>query len=275
LVQLARQEFPPEVPELVGTYLESARLLGVRTASLHLALAGETNQADFVPEPFTPHYQRSLYQAMRNTARRSLQKLHDELTRLPPSPGVRGPGSRILEREPEVLRRLQSMLQLRVNASRIRCHGDYGLGQVLHTGKDFVIVDFEGHPGQGISERRIKRLVLQDLAGMLCSLRYAADTALTRRGEGDRVGAEELEVLTPWAEYWRVWVSVAFLKGYFDTLGRSVLLPEADETLQSLLEVFLLYRMLGELYHHLESQSALAKPACEGILELLQRQRAT
>ena len=85
---------------------------------------------------------------MRNTARHSLQKLRDALPGLPAA--ARPPAQRVLEREPQLLKRFQSLLALRVSAARIRCHGDYGLGQVLHTGKDFVIVDFEGHPGQAV-----------------------------------------------------------------------------------------------------------------------------
>ena len=83
LIQLVRQEFPAEVPELVGTYLESARLLGLRTAELHRALAADGKNPEFAPEPFTTYYQRSLYQTMRNTARHSLQQLRDELAHLP------------------------------------------------------------------------------------------------------------------------------------------------------------------------------------------------
>jgi maltose alpha-D-glucosyltransferase / alpha-amylase len=144
------------------------------------------------------------------------------------------------------------------------------LEQVLHTGKDFVIVDFEGHPGQAISDRRIKRLVLRDLAGMLCSFRYAADTALARAREMGRVATKEEELLAPLARCWRLWVSVAFLKGYLEALGRSALLPAADEALQPLMEVFLLHRLLDDLGDHLGTQPALVNPGCEGILELLQ-----
>ena len=49
LIQLVRQEFPAEVPELVGTYLESARLLGLRTAELHLALAARREEPGVRP----------------------------------------------------------------------------------------------------------------------------------------------------------------------------------------------------------------------------------
>jgi predicted trehalose synthase len=43
---------------------------------------------------------------------------------------------------------------LSIEASeRIRCHGDYHLGQVLWTGKDFVIIDFEGEPSRSLGRR--------------------------------------------------------------------------------------------------------------------------
>ncbi len=271
-MQLVRQGFPAEVPELVGTYLESARLLGVRTAELHLALAADGKNPEFAPEPFTTYYQRSLYQTMRNSARYTLQKLRDAL------PGLlveaRTPAQRVLDLEPQLLKHFHSLLSLRVSAARIRCHGDYGLRQVLHTGKDFVIVDFEGHPGQPVSERRIKRLVLRDIAGMLCSFQYAADTALTRQVELGRLGPDERHRLTPWAGCWRLWVSVAFLKGYLDTLGHSPLLPARDEELQALLELYLLHRTVDELGDHLALEPTFVRPACEGILQLLGQPQA-
>jgi maltose alpha-D-glucosyltransferase/alpha-amylase len=268
LIQLVRRGFPAEVPELVGTYLESARLLGIRTANLHQALAADTGNPDFAPEPFTSYYQRGLYQTMRNSARRSLQELRDGFPAL--LAAARPSATRVLKREPEVLKRLQALLALRVNVARIRCHGDYSLAQVLHTGKDFMIVDFEGHPAQAISERRIKRLVLQDIAGMLCSLRYAADAALRRQSALGRVAAGERDLLAPWTGCWLLWVSVAFLKGYLDTVGHSVLLPAADDALQALLEIYLLHRLLHELGDHIAARPALVRPACEGILQLLQ-----
>lgn len=268
LVQLARQEYPAEVPELVGTYLESARLLGVRTAELHLVLASEPEDPDFAPEPFTSYYQRSLYQSMRNATRHNLQKLRDGLSRLPAT--TVSLASRVLEREPEMLKRFHGLLALRVNAARIRCHGDYGLEQVLHTGKDFMIVDFEGHPGQAISERRIKRLVLRDVTGMLCSFRYAARAALARQVELGGLGASTQDRADRWAACWQLWISVAFLKGYLSALGHSSLLPDRDDEVQALLEIYRLHRMVEELGEQVTGQATLVEAACEGILELLQ-----
>jgi maltose alpha-D-glucosyltransferase / alpha-amylase len=267
LVNLAREGLPTEVPELIGTYLESARLLGVRTAELHLVLASAPNDPEFAPEACTPFYQRSLYQTMRNNARHSLQKLREALNTLPAA-GV-AVATRVLEQEQAILKRFQELVALRVRAARIRCHGNYGLAEVLHTGKDFMVVDFEGHPALAASERRIKRLVLRDVTGMLCSFRYAAHTSLARQIELGRVPADKRDRLVDWTGCWRVWVSVAFLKGYLTTLEPSSLLPTRDEELQALLDIYLLHRTLGELGDHLAAQPALAQPACEGILETL------
>ena len=65
------------------------------------------------------------------------------------------------------------MRQHRIDASRIRVHGDYHLGQVLHAGRDFVIIDFEGEPSRSPTERRIKRGALTDVAGIVRSFQYA------------------------------------------------------------------------------------------------------
>jgi maltose alpha-D-glucosyltransferase / alpha-amylase len=268
LILLARQDLPPEVAEWVGTYLESARILGSRTGALHLALAGDTGNPDFSAEPITTFYQRGLYQTMRNTARQSLHKLRDELPNIPES--ARPFGGLVVEREAEILKRLQSLLALRFGGVvRIRCHGDYNLSRVLHTGKDFAIVDFEGHPAQPTSHRRMKRQVLRDVAGMLCSFRYAADFALTRQSALGRLPNGNRDVLVPWANYWRLWVSVTFLQGYLDAAGLSNLLPASDDTLQALLDIHLLDRLVDELGNHLAASPELVRPACEGILQLL------
>ena len=108
---------------------------------------------------------------------------------------------------------------------RIRIHGDYHLGQVLYTGKDFVIVDLEGEPSRSLSERRFKRSPLRDVAGMIRSFEYAAAYAV-RHGP---MRTEDVPALLPWARLWQRWASASFLRGYFDAAGDAAYLPKGQD----------------------------------------------
>src|SRR6185369_7318172 len=158
-------------------------LLGRRTGELHLALASDENDPAFAPEPFNAQSQRSVYQNMRASLRRTFALLERKVSSLPES--FRAEAREVLATEPQILAREQRILDQRFSASKIRIHGDYHLGQVLYTGKDFVIIDFEGEPARPLSERRHKRSPLRDVAGMVRSFDYVAHAGLAeakRRG---------------------------------------------------------------------------------------------
>jgi maltose alpha-D-glucosyltransferase/alpha-amylase len=146
---------------------------------------------------------------------------------------------------------------------RIRVHGDYHLGQVLYTGKDFVIIDFEGEPARPLSERRIKRSPLRDVAGMLRSFHYAAYTVFATRVAAER-GA-----LEPWAQFWYEWVGSAFLRAYLHRAGDAAFLPRAREELATMLRVYLLEKAVYEVGYELNNRPDWTWIPLRAITQLL------
>ena len=255
---------PPPLDTLLHEYLERARLLGRRTAEMHLALASRGDLPDFAPEPFTTYYQRELYQGGRTLARQVLARLRKHVRDLP-AEADRARARTLLKAEDGLLARLKEVADHKLTGRRIRCHGDYHLGQVLYTGRDFVIIDFEGEPGRSMSERRFKRSPLRDLAGMLRSFDYAASYAL----RGGRVRAEDVPLLQPAADLWVLWVQAAFAADYLDTVAPADLLPRDDADLRVLLDFSLLDKAVYELGYELNNRPDWVHVPVEGILRLL------
>jgi maltose alpha-D-glucosyltransferase/alpha-amylase len=161
---------------IVGSYAETARLLGQRCAELHVALASDSQDPDFGPEPFAGHYYRSLFQAATDRLGRARQLLRKSQAGLPER--ARVIAQEVLARSAELNEKLSALSKFKVEAMRSRCHGDLHLGQILHDGRDFVFIDFEGEPAVSVGVRRLKRSALYDVAGMLRSFHYACVYAL-------------------------------------------------------------------------------------------------
>jgi maltose alpha-D-glucosyltransferase/alpha-amylase len=247
-------------------YLDAVLLLGRRTGEMHRALAAG-GAPETQPEPFTTLYQRSLYQSMRNLVGRSLRMLGQALPQL--SGPERERAEAILARREALLTAFRSILERKFEGQRIRIHGDYHLGQVLYTGKDFAIIDFEGEPARPLSERRLKRSPLRDVAGMLRSFHYASVAALFREQERGLTAEGRLQALEQWARFWTGWVSASFLRGYLEAVDDAGFLPADDHSRQMLLDVFLLEKALYELGYELDNRPTWMRIPVEGILDLI------
>jgi len=234
---------------------------------LHTALASESRDPAFTPERFTRLYQRSLYQSMRSLAGRVFTRLKARAAELPPA--AKTAADRILARRDEVLGRFAALTGKKINAWRIRCHGDYHLGQVLYTGRDFVIIDFEGEPARPVSERRIKRCPLYDVAGMLRSFHYAAHYALHNETLRGVFHAEDIPVMKTWADDWHQWIGAAFLQHYQAGAAEGGFLPAGGREFELLLDTMLMEKAVYEIGYELDSRPEWICIPIEGLEQLL------
>jgi maltose alpha-D-glucosyltransferase/alpha-amylase len=257
----------PDVAERIGVYLGLARLLGRRTAELHVALAAAGDKDTFQPELFGPLAKRKFYQSLRNLTTRSLDTLKEQLDNL--RPAALEPAREVLRRERDIRTRLHHVLDRNLEGQRIRVHGDYHLGQVLHTGRDVVIIDFEGEPARTVADRRRRRSPIADVAGMLRSFHYALWGVLTPE-LGHHVRPEDLPTLERWAPTWYGWVGSAFLETYLGTVGPAKVLPESRTELALLLDVHLLEKALYELGYELNNRPSWVSIPLRGILDVLE-----
>ncbi len=255
---------PTEIAvKAIGSYLESARVLGRRTAELHTALSSDPEDPAFAPERISPLDQRSIYQSISGLSMRSIDLLRTQLRKLPAD--AREDANKVLEQEARIGAILKSFLSRRINTARIRIHGDYHLGQVLYTGHDFVIIDFEGEPTRTLYERRLKRLAMRDVAGMLRSFSYASQAAL----RSQQAAPERLAELQAWARFWVDSVSAVFLKSYLSTAGPAPWVPQNQEDLELQLTTMLLEKALYELRYELNLRPDWVRIPLRGVLDLV------
>ncbi|HKP97832.1 MAG TPA: maltose alpha-D-glucosyltransferase [Fibrobacteria bacterium] len=246
-----------------GLALEFAHLLGKRTAEMHLALASRPDLPAFAPEHFSRLYQRSLYQSMRNQVARVYERLSKAMSRLPP--GTADLGRKIQENRPKVMSAFGGLLDRLIPTVKIRVHGDYHLGQVLYTGKDVVILDFEGEPARSMSERKLKRSPWKDVAGMLRSFHYAIHSAWPR---SVALREEERKALEPWVELWPERMTAGFLEAYLEAAGNAPFVP-AERDWEALLRAHLMEKAVYELGYELNNRPDWAHIPMAGILKLI------
>jgi trehalose synthase-fused probable maltokinase len=251
-VTAADLQTPPAMYEVAGAFIDSAQLLGRRTAELHLALAGDTMSPAFAPETCTrDDVMRLIAEAMAELQRsRSMVK-----------PNVAAQ----LERRLSAMRAAHGADTLNPASTRIRIHGDYHLGQLLWAESDYYILDFEGEPARPLNERRRKESPLKDVAGMLRSFSYAAYAALFAAGDHREDAFSRLE---PWARAWIRWTSAAFLRGYTQAAGAAPFLPSDPVQRASMLDLFLIDKALYELRYELNNRPEWVKIPMRGLEEL-------
>jgi maltose alpha-D-glucosyltransferase/alpha-amylase len=229
---------------------------------MHLALASRADIPEFAPEPFTPHYQRAIYQFVRAQASKAMQLLRRRAK-------DREDAQELLRRESAVQQQIRAVLAEKIGGQRIRVHGDYHLGQVLHSANDFFIIDFEGEPARPLSERRIKRSALRDVAGMLRSFHYAPHAVISGQAAGTVIRPEDIARLEAGATFWHRWVAAAFLRAYLQHSDGAAHLPGSPSQVAVLLNHYLIEKALYEIAYELDNRPDWVHIPIRGMLDLV------
>jgi maltose alpha-D-glucosyltransferase / alpha-amylase len=219
----------------------------------------------------TPHHLRGVYQSMRSLAVQNLRLLRKQMKALPPE--LADVAHRVIGLEDAVLQNYRRLIESSFASRRIRIHGDLHLGQVLWTGRDFVFLDFEGDVTTPISERRIKRSPLRDVARMVRSFHHAAYAGFHRQVELGVISRENLPKFEPWVRHWNLAVSRAFLQAYCQGMEKSEILPSDPEQLRTMLLAYLLNHVVDELGDELRHISDNVRAPLQAIVYLMEEAR--
>jgi maltose alpha-D-glucosyltransferase/alpha-amylase len=266
-LELAAMDVPARMADHIGAPLESARVLGQRVGEMHrLLAAADPTDADFAPEPLTPFHVRALYQSVRRRVNDALDLLTHRMDSLPPRD--QAAARAVLAAAPRVDALLVRLRDSQLDGQRIRVHGDLHLGQVLDTGSDVVIIDFEGDTARPLSERRLKRPALTDLVSIVRSLHFAAHWPRVERELLSEHAADQ-DGLAAWSTSWFQWMSAACIRGYREATEGTTFNPSDDDAWSILYKALLVSRACDELTSRLGARSDGLGIPLAGLDELL------
>ncbi|MCI4625215.1 MAG: maltose alpha-D-glucosyltransferase [Candidatus Magnetoovum sp. WYHC-5] len=250
--------------ELIGyAYIELASLLGVRIAELHLNLADENGNTDFKTEPFTSLYQRALYQSIYTSAKQVLRQL-ERMKNIPDE--FQKDIKDLLSCSNTLFTHLKILMVKQIDSKKIRTHGDLHIGQILYSGKDFFIIDFEGEPMKTINEKRTKRSPLRDVAGIIRSFHYAIFSQYIAHCKNYDYALPQLR---QWTKSWYYCISRTFLGSYINRLAQSNLIPTDKTDINDFLTVLLIEKALYEINYEINNRPLWVNIPINGLLEIL------
>lgn len=234
-----------EIPTNTEAILAHLGSLGTATARMHSMLATDFSDPAFSPEEPSAEAVSLLTATMDEEIERVFAKLPDD-PQLAPIAGL----------EQEVRDRITSRRPNGPSGRIIRIHGDYHLGQTLHTGEGWTLLDFEGEPARPLATRRGKRSPLRDVASMLRSFSYAAWAVELQRGQSTPPDFEQRARET-------------FLEAYFAEVEPS-LLPPGESQINNLLSIFELEKALYELRYELNNRPDWVAIPVAGITRIVE-----
>ena len=259
---------PPAIAvDLIGEFLTSAEKMGMRVAQLHRILSSQFDDPAFSPELFNDFYRQSLYHGYIGLVGRRMEFIRQRYSEMDEE--VRVLGAKVLEHEGAIVTKLQAVYEQRIASERSRFHGRLHLGHLLVQNDDVVISDFEGDPNVHVSERRLKRCPLRDVASMVVSFGYAAQATMRQIASGDLNDALSRRQLRDAVRFWYSHVTAAFIRGYWRNAAGAAYLPNLRADQQTLLQTYILERALLDLRSDVEDKPELAGMPFRIILHLI------
>jgi maltose alpha-D-glucosyltransferase/alpha-amylase len=248
----------------LAAYLQRVRLLGQRTAELQRTLASRPDLPDFAPEPIVEQDITSWTERLLERSNHTFDLLgrrQGELSETEPLI------ARVLERREAIVEHIRRSLGPKIDAKKIRHHGDFHLGQVLIVKDDAFILDFEGEPRRPLAERRRKAPAARDVAGLIRSIDYSTTSALLR---ATTLTSEERALLTPKLDVWREQATATYWAACREITDAG-LWPSDPTEAQRLLDFFLLEKVFYEVEYELTNRPAWLHVPLEGLWRILFR----
>jgi maltose alpha-D-glucosyltransferase/alpha-amylase len=243
---------------------EKVELLGKRTAEMHLALLSDKKNKDFKPEKYDEVYIKWLQEHLNKLVHKRINLLKENYARL--DKNAKKLADDFIKSEKIIRHFFDKIASSELKSLRIRIHGDYHLGQVLYTGADYLVIDFEGEPESSITDRKIKHSPLKDVAGMIRSFHYAVCAKLYFSSETKNIDPQRLQKS---ADRWYKLITDAYVDAYMQTMGDiSVTFGNRTE-MNFLLQLHLLEKAVYELGYELNGRPDWIKIPLKGIQQVL------
>jgi trehalose synthase-fused probable maltokinase len=265
-LDLAQQSPPAELQDLLGPFALKVQLLAQRTAEMHAALCDFAAGPDFAPEPFTHEASEQAFAEMQAQADIAFGLIRRKQAELPAD--VATSARELLRLEDRVAEHFARFRECAIGAYRIRHHGDFHLGQVLYTGEDFLLIDFEGEPSRPLEDRRAKALALRDVAGMIRSFQYAAYAALFAAFPDADAQEDVFPLLESWAITWSAWMSAFYAAAYF-AAADGAFAGTSELERRVVLDTFLLEKALYEIGYEWNNRPDWVRIPLRGALGLI------
>jgi len=260
---LAASVHPGEREEEIP-YLRTMSQAGRRIAELHVALAGNSELAEFAPEPTRRENMTHWIEDTLARAGRICETLRQRRDTL--KEAERLLADQLLVQQAALPGQLVRLLPGELDGLNIRCHGDLHLGQMLIVKDDIFIVDFDGEPRGTIAERRRKVPAARDVASVIRSIDYSATAALERALE---VAHDEHGKLGAALGEWRDRATAAFFAAYREAMTDRRLWPSDPKAADGLLNFFLLEKAFNELEYELSCRPDWLLVPLAGTIRIL------